>query len=82
MPFAQYPLGMGLKDAKGNSKAVVPVQVDEKGKIRYDVLLRQGTRKDKIIHSTYDALAAVDVTKDQDRREVRRRAMMAVHAGC
>ena len=69
---------MGLKDKSGVSKAVVPVQVDEKGKIRYDALLRQGTKKDKIIHSTYDSLAAVDVTKDEESRQVWRAALVIV----
>ncbi|EDQ89785.1 uncharacterized protein MONBRDRAFT_24891 [Monosiga brevicollis MX1] len=68
--FAQYPLGMGLKDKQGNSKAVVPVQVDQNGKIRYDALLRHGQRSDKIVHSTYDSLAAVDVTNDEERRQM------------
>jgi hypothetical protein len=31
------------------SKAVVPVTVDDKGKIRYDALLRQGERNDKVL---------------------------------
>jgi SNW domain-containing protein 1 len=50
------------------SKAVVPLKVDADGKVRHDVLLHQGKDKDKIIHANYNALVAVDVTQDSDRR--------------
>lgn len=52
---AQYPLGMG-KGAGGGDKGgggssssnALAVQLDEKGKVKYDVLARQGHAKDKV----------------------------------
>ncbi|KAK6181367.1 hypothetical protein SNE40_009233 [Patella caerulea] len=46
--IAQYPLSMGLKKTTSNSLAV---SLDEKGKIKYDAIARQGHYKDKIVHS-------------------------------
>ena len=42
---AQYPLGMGQTKTTSNA---VPVQLDSSGKIKYDVLARQGHGKDKV----------------------------------
>jgi len=67
---AQYPLDMGKGDGSANSMAVVPVQVDANGKVKHDVLLRQGQSKDKIIHSTYDSLVPVAITSDDSKREL------------
>lgn len=67
---AQFPLGMGEKDTKGNAGAVVPVTLDAEGKVQYDALLRQGQGKDKIIHSTYDALVPVAIVADDPKREL------------
>lgn len=47
--MAQYPLGMGLKQSQGkNSNAIVPLQVGKDGKVKYDVLVRQGHHKDRV----------------------------------
>ncbi|GFO48300.1 puff-specific protein bx42 [Plakobranchus ocellatus] len=48
IPVAQYPLGMGKKQTTSNALAV---QLDAEGKIKYDVIARQGHGKDKVIHS-------------------------------
>ncbi|RUS72293.1 hypothetical protein EGW08_019939 [Elysia chlorotica] len=48
IPIAQYPLGMGKKQTTSNALAV---QLDAEGKIKYDVIARQGHGKDKVIHS-------------------------------
>jgi SNW domain-containing protein 1 len=61
---------MGEKDTKGNAGAVVPITLDANGKVQYDVLLRQGSGKDKIIHSTYNALVPVAITADDPKREL------------
>ena len=42
----QYPMNMGLK---GQSNAL-QVEVDAEGRIKYDVVLRQGGAQDKAIH--------------------------------
>lgn len=53
--IAQYPLGMGkgtTGDGGGgggtSSSNALAVQLDEKGKVKYDVLARQGHAKDKV----------------------------------
>ena len=33
---------------QGSSSAVVPLQLDASGKVKYDVLARMGQRKDKV----------------------------------
>merc|ERR1719220_3023291 len=42
---AQYPLNMGRDD--GSKSNALAVQLDAGGKVKYDVLARQGARKDK-----------------------------------
>lgn len=54
----QYPLEMGRKNAQGSSTGVkgggtVALQVDAEGKVRYDVILRQGMRKEQYMASSY-----------------------------
>ncbi|KLU90058.1 pre-mRNA-processing protein 45, partial [Magnaporthiopsis poae ATCC 64411] len=41
VPVAQYPLEMGRKSGSGKSNALA-VQVDADGKVKYDVIARQG----------------------------------------
>ena len=43
--LVQYPLGMGQKAKVSNALAK---QVDADGKVKYDVLVRQGQNKDKV----------------------------------
>ena len=43
---AQYPVDMGRKKKMSNALAI---QVDAEGKIKYDVIARQGQSKDKVI---------------------------------
>eukprot|EP01147_Barroeca_monosierra_P008996 gene8996-1327_t len=69
--MAQYPLGMGLKQSQGkNSNAIVPLQVGKDGKVKYDVLVRQGHHKDRVVHSSYKDLLPADVTVDDEKREM------------
>lgn len=66
---AQYPLGMGRKGQEASAgSGALQLAVDSTGKVKYDALLRAGSKDDKIIHSTYDALLPADVTTDQDKR--------------
>ena len=46
--MAQYPLNMGREGKESTSNALA-VQLDAQGKIKYDVLARQGHSKDKVI---------------------------------
>lgn len=46
--MAQYPLAMGMKGKETTSNAVA-VQLDAHGKVKYDVIARQGHSKDKVI---------------------------------
>ncbi len=38
------------------SKSVVPLQLDATGKVRYDAIARMGQRKDKVVHSSLQAM--------------------------
>jgi len=61
---AQFPLGMGFeKKEKSNA---LPVQMDVEGRIKFDDLLRQGTRKDKVIHYKFTVLVEKQIKADDD----------------
>ncbi len=53
--MAQYPLGMGRKDAAATSKTLA-LTTNAEGDVQYDVILRQGKNKDKAIVSDHTAL--------------------------
>nr|NVI70226.1 Bx42 [Cucujiformia] len=61
---AQYPLEMGRKK-ESNSNALA-VQLDADGKVKYDVIARQGHSKDKIVYSKLSDLLPVEVTAEND----------------
>ena len=48
------------------SKAVVPLQLDATGKVKYDVIARMGQRKDKVVHSSLQAMVAQDRPTDPE----------------
>lgn len=48
IPVAQHPLSMGREGKESTSNAIA-VQLDAQGKIKYDVLARQGHSKDKVL---------------------------------
>lgn len=61
---AQYPLSMGrAEESKSNALAV---QLDAAGKVKYDLLARQGNRKDKIVFSKFTDLLPSEVRDDED----------------
>jgi len=60
---AQYPLNMGR--GEDTSKALA-VQLDASGKVKYDVIARQGHSKDKIVFSKYTDLLPVEVREEDD----------------
>ncbi|KAJ1546383.1 mRNA splicing protein, partial [Cladochytrium tenue] len=64
---AQYPLDMGRKGGKGAGEGTLALQTDADGNLRYDLVLRQGQRDDKVIHSQFKDLVAKDVSNEEDR---------------
>ena len=50
----QYPLNMGRPGAK--STAVVSVNVDEKGEVKYDAIVKQGSNQNKIVRASFEDL--------------------------
>ncbi|KAL3242632.1 hypothetical protein MRX96_002409 [Rhipicephalus microplus] len=62
---AQYPMDMGKKKDKTTSNAL-PVQIDAQGKIKYDVIVRQGQSKDKVIYHRYQDMLPSEITTDDD----------------
>ncbi len=48
--IAQYPLNMGKQGTR--SSAIVCVDVDDKGQIRYDAIVKQGNNKEKLIQTS------------------------------
>ncbi|RZF37402.1 hypothetical protein LSTR_LSTR011679 [Laodelphax striatellus] len=63
--IAQYPLNMG-KEGKESSSNALAVQLDAQGKVKYDILARQGHSKDKIIYSKLTDLLPAEVTAEDD----------------
>nr|NVI70166.1 Bx42 [Cucujiformia] len=62
---AQYPLNMGMKGKEATSNAIA-VQLDAEGKVKYDVIARQGHSKDKIVYSKLSDLLPVEVVSEND----------------
>ncbi|KAJ8888664.1 hypothetical protein PR048_008156 [Dryococelus australis] len=62
---AQYPLNMGREGKESTSNALA-VQLDAQGKIKYDVLARQGHSKDKVIYSKLTDLLPAEVVAEDD----------------
>jgi len=65
IPVAQYPLNMGREGKESTSNALA-VQLDAQGKIKYDILARQGHSKDKIIYSKLTDLLPAEVVAEDD----------------
>lgn len=66
---AQYPLDMGKKEQRGDSKTL-PLNVDKDGNIAYDAIVKQGQNASKVVHSQHSALVPKlhDVTEAELRR--------------
>ncbi|XP_075212329.1 puff-specific protein Bx42 [Lycorma delicatula] len=62
---AQYPLNMG-RESKESSSNALAVQLDAEGKVKYDIIARQGHSKDKIIYSKLSDLLPAEVTAEDD----------------
>ena len=84
--MVQYPLNMGRPGQK--SSALVTVQVDESGKIRTDMIVKQGGNKNKIVQSQMsdikekeadlDKMALPEEKEIQDTAEKTRMALEAL----
>jgi SNW domain-containing protein 1 len=84
--MVQYPLNMGRPGQK--SSALVTVQVDETGKIRTDMIVKQGGNKSKIVQSQMsdikekeadvDKMALPEEKEIQDTAEKTRMALEAL----
>lgn len=64
--MVQFPLDMGLTRSYTGSDSVaslLPLQKDDSGKLRYDLVLHQGEKKNdrKIVHSNLDAMKQKDL---------------------
>lgn len=55
----QYPLGMGRPGAK--SGAMVAVDVDEAGNVRFDAIVRQGSNRGRKVQSSLEDLRETDM---------------------
>lgn len=60
--IVQYPLNMGKPGVK--SSAVVSVDVDEKGQIRYDAIVKQGANKGKIVQTSLNDMKEKESDKE------------------
>lgn len=61
---AQYPLGLGAPANLGKKSNALAVRLDEKGKIKYDAIARQGHGKDKIVYSSISQLLPAEVLSE------------------
>jgi len=67
---AQYPQNMGRGEEQTKTSALA-VQLDASGKVKYDILARQGQRKDKIVYSKFTDLLPAEVRDEDDPEMVR-----------
>lgn len=85
----QYPLNMGKPGSKNTS--IVAVDVDNKGNVRYDAIVKQGSNKNKIVQSTIDdikekaaddsALRLPSQKEEDDTAEATRKALESLLQG-
>lgn len=71
IPVAQYPLGMGAPENAHKKSNALAVQLDQTGKVKYDVIARQGHAKDKIVYSNINQLLPAEVLSE-DAAELQR----------
>lgn len=63
--MAQYPQSMGREGKESTSNALA-VQLDAQGKVKYEMLARQGHAKDKIIYSKLSDLLPAEIVSEND----------------
>lgn len=55
VPMAQYPLDMGRKGTASSSNALA-LQVDNKGKVKYDAIAKRGHSEGRVVHASFKDL--------------------------
>lgn len=60
----QYPLNMGKKDVASASNAIVSVDVAADGKVNFDAIVKQGTNRNKIVHSKLSDMRGGDADEN------------------
>ncbi|XP_043720262.1 SNW/SKI-interacting protein A [Telopea speciosissima] len=65
---AQYPLGMGRKDAKPGSK-ILALTVDSQGSVAFDAIVKQNENASKIVYSQHKDLIPKILTADMKEEE-------------
>jgi SNW domain-containing protein 1 len=60
--IVQYPLQMGQPGVK--STAVIAVNVDEKGQVSYDALVKMGGNKNKLVQTSLEDIKEKTATKE------------------
>lgn len=68
---AQYPLDMGAPSNAGKKSNALALQTDANGKVKYDLIARQGHGKDKIVYSNISQLLPAEVLSE-DAEELQR----------
>ena len=48
------------------SSAVVPLQLDASGKVKYDIIAKMGQRKDKVVHTSLQAMVPKERPTDPE----------------
>lgn len=61
---AQYPLGLGKPENSGKKSNALALQTDANGKVKYDLIARQGHGKDKIVYSNINQLLPAEVLSE------------------
>ncbi|XP_044587848.1 puff-specific protein Bx42-like [Cotesia glomerata] len=67
--LAQYPLEIGKKGK--DTSNVLAIQLDAEGRIKYDLIARQGHSKDKIVYSKLSDLLPSEIANENDPTLVR-----------
>lgn len=69
---AQYPLDLGRPNNGSTKKSnALALQTDSTGKVKYDIIARQGHAKDKIVYSNINQLLPAEVLSE-DAQELQR----------
>lgn len=88
--IVQYPLNMGKPGYKGSSSStsLVAIQVDEKGNLRTDILIKQGSNRNKIIQSqlsdikekVVDDMSMIALPEEKDMMETAEKTKIALES--
>lgn len=68
----QFPLDMGRDEKKGSGlnsggqPKTLPIQLDSEGRIKYDVIVKQGSNKDRIVYNKLTDLLPSEILNEDD----------------